>query len=240
MKKDTIYAQKLAAVKDFKFDKKVANVFPDMIQRSIPGYNTLISNIGIIANKYSKENSNIYDLGCSTGAVTQSICHRTKKAGCTIHAVDNSVEMLEKAKITLANEDYPIPVKFHHEDVCDLLIENASVVVMNFTLQFITPSKRQPLIKYIYENLIPGGILIISEKVLMHNEIHELVDNLHLEFKRDQGYSELEISQKRTSLENVMLLDPFDTHISRLQDIGFKNAHSWFNCFNFYSFLAIK
>jgi len=240
MKKDNIYATQLPKVGDFKFDRKVANVFPDMIQRSIPGYNTLISNIGVIANLYAKEDSNIYDLGCSTGAVTQSIYHRTRKPGCVIHAVDNSIAMLDKAKSYLSNEAHPTSLEFHHNDICELPLENASVVVMNFTLQFIALEKRSYIINKIYDSLLPGGILILSEKAQLDSKEHDLIDKLHLEFKRDQGYSELEISQKRTSLENVMILDHVSTHTERLKNAGFETVHPWFNCFNFFSFLAIK
>lgn len=240
MKKDTLYAEPLLKIEDFKFDQRVANVFPDMIKRSIPGYSTLISNIGIIAATYFQESSTVYDLGCSLGAATQSIRHRIKSPGCTIIAVDNSAEMLEKAQSFNDMEESPVTVKFTQQDICKLDINNASVVILNFTMQFIAPEKRKELIQRIYRGMKKNGILILSEKIYFNQPKQKLINHLHLQFKKDQGYSDLEISQKRSSLENVMKLDNTETHYQRLKEAGFSQVETWYNCLNFKSFLAVK
>lgn len=133
------------------------------------------------------------------------------------------------------------PVDVIEGDIRDVNIENASMVVLNFTLQFLNPEDRQLLLSKIYQGLQPGGILVLSEKFNFEDkEIGELLFNMHHDFKRANGYSELEISQKRSMLENVMLTDSVDAHKARLKNAGFTHCEVWFQCFNFGSLLAIK
>lgn len=240
MQKDTLYANPLTAVDDFRFDQRVANVFPDMIQRSVPGYSTMIALIGIIADHFAQPDSNLYDLGCSLGAASLAIRHRLSATGCHIIAVDNSADMLEKAHSYLGIEESPVPVTFVECDIRTLPIENASVVVLNFTLQFVPPEDRQALIETIYNGLKPGGVLLLSEKVAIAANQSATQNALHIAFKRAQGYSDLEISQKRSALEKVMLLDTAQAHLDRLKAVGFGTTETWYQCLNFQSFLAIK
>ena len=126
-------------------------------------------------------------------------------------------------------------------DIRDIEIENASVVVLNFTLQFLSPEDRYSLLEKIYAGLRPGGILILSEKYVFENQTaHELLIDLHHDFKRANGYSELEISQKRSAIENVMRPDSIESHKQRFEKIGFSSYEVWFQCFNFGSMFAIK
>ncbi|GAA0852486.1 carboxy-S-adenosyl-L-methionine synthase CmoA [Aliiglaciecola litoralis] len=239
--RDAIYSQPKAQIKDFCFDDSVAQVFPDMIQRSVPGYSTIIDNIGQIASRFAQQNSAIYDLGCSLGAATLAMRRMVKKADCQIIAVDNSTAMVEKCKLHLNAFKSDIPVEIRCEDILDTQIRNASVVVLNFTLQFIAPEHRNSLIQHIYDNLLPGGVLVLSEKLRdKHQPMDELMIELHHEFKRSNGYSELEISQKRSALENVMLLDTQQDHENRLRTAGFAEIATWFRCFNFMSMVAVK
>ena len=240
-KADNIYASPLGKMVDFRFDERVADVFPDMIQRSVPGYGTLIANIGIIAGHYAQGDSDCFDLGCSLGAVTLSMRQRIKAANCRIIAVDNSAAMIERAERIMAADNNRVPVDLRHEDIKDSVISNASVVVMNFTLQFIAPDLRDALIEKIYNGLKPGGVLIISEKLAFaDNSAQQLQQQLHLDFKRANGYSDLEISQKRNALENVMIPETAEAHYQRFQTAGFPQIEQWFQCFNFASFIAIK
>ena len=239
---DAIYAAPLQEMIDFKFDERVVAVFPDMIQRSVPGYGMIISNIGVVAAKYAQAGSRCYDLGCSLGAVTLSMRQRIKQPDCGIIAVDNSPAMIERGRELLALDAVPtVPVTMICADLQDVAIENASVVVLNFTLQFIPPAERPALIQRIYAGLNPGGILILSEKIAFadtgRQHFHEV---LHHDFKRANGYSDLEISQKRSALENVMIPETLDCHHKRLQGAGFSSSEVWFQCFNFASMVAIK
>jgi tRNA (cmo5U34)-methyltransferase len=228
-------------VSKFEFDENVAEVFPDMIVRSVPGYSTIIDTIGQIANRYVVEGSNIYDLGCSLGAVSLSISRQIEANNCRIVAVDNSPSMIERCKMHLNAYKAPVQIDVQCQDIADTSISNASVVVMNFTLQFIPPAQRAAIIEKIYQGLMPGGVLVISEKLKhIEDQGEQLLIDLHYEFKRSNGYSELEISQKRTALEDVMLIDDFKTHKSRLYKTGFSDVVLWFKCFNFASFVAVK
>ncbi|MGB5447002.1 MAG: carboxy-S-adenosyl-L-methionine synthase CmoA, partial [Psychromonas sp.] len=222
-KTDNIYSQPLAQVGGFTFDEKVVQVFPDMIKRSVPGYEKIINSIAMITNRCAVENSNLYDLGCSLGAATLSMRRGLQdKKGCQIIAVDNSQAMVERCEQYIHAYKSDIPVAVLCDDICNIHIENASLVVLNFTLQFLTPEKRLHLLTNIYNGLLPGGVLVLSEKFVFEDPLsHQLLIDLHLDFKRSQGYSELEISQKRASLDNVLIADTVDQHYQRLQQAGF-------------------
>lgn len=240
-KADNIYASPLAKMVDFRFDERVADVFPDMIQRSVPGYGTLITNIGIIAGHYAQDNSDCFDLGCSLGAVTLSMRQRIKATDCRIIAIDNSVAMIERAQRIITEDNNRVPVLIKQEDIAESNIGNASVVVMNFTLQFIAPALRNGLIEKIYAGLKPGGVLIISEKLAFADaNSQQILQQLHLDFKRANGYSDLEISQKRSALDKVLIPETAEAHHKRLHKAGFAQTEQWFQCFNFASFIAIK
>lgn len=239
--KDVIFSAPIDKIGDFTFDERVVEVFPDMIQRSVPGYSNIISAIGMLAERFAKPHTNLYDLGCSLGAATLSMRRNIQQEGCKIIAVDNSPAMIERCKLHVNAYRSDTPVEVIEADVLDFEIKDASVVVMNFTLQFIKPEDRYALLEKVYAGLRPGGILILSEKYIFENdEAHELLIDLHHDFKRANGYSELEISQKRSAIENVMKPDSIPTHKERLAKIGFSSAEVWFQCFNFGSMFAIK
>ena len=241
-KQDEIYASPLNEIIDFDFDEKVAEVFPDMIQRSVPGYGTMISTIGILAAKYAQPNSRCYDLGCSLGAVSLSMRQRINQPGCKVIAVDNSEAMIERGLELLASDSSSrVPVEMVCADIQDIAIADASVVVLNFTLQFIPLDDRLALITRIHKGLKPGGVLILSEKMAFDDQIkQDFHTEAHHDFKRANGYSNLEISQKRTALERVMIPESLNCHKRRLQEAGFPMSEVWFQCFNFASMAAIK
>jgi tRNA (cmo5U34)-methyltransferase len=241
-KPDAIYAAPLSEIIDFQFDERVVEVFPDMIQRSVPGYGMLISAIGILAARYAQPGTHCYDLGCSLGAVSLAMRQRIRQPDCDIIAVDNSAAMIDRAGELLARDTVAtVPVRLVCADLQQVVIENASVVVLNFTLQFIPPAQRLALIERIYQGLRPGGILILSEKIAFAEAgRQQLHTELHHDFKRANGYSDLEISQKRTALEKVMIPETLDCHQQRLQAAGFAFSDLWFQCFNFASLVAIK
>lgn len=239
--KDTIFSAPIDKIGDFTFDERVAEVFPDMIQRSVPGYSNIISTIGMFTQRFITANSNLYDLGCSLGAATLSMRRYVNQEGCKIIAVDNSPAMVERCKLHINAYRSDTPVDVVEADIRNITIENASVVVLNFTLQFLSPEDRQSLLTNIYSGMNKGGILIISEKYTFDDKAaNELLIDLHHDFKRANGYSELEISQKRTAIENVLRSDSIITHKKRLHDIGFSSAEVWYQCFNFGSMFAIK
>lgn len=238
---DMVYSQPIDKLGDFSFDQQVVDVFPDMIQRSVPGYANIISTIGMFTQRFTTKNSNLYDLGCSLGAATLSMRRNIDQSGCKIIAVDNSYAMIDGCRRHLDAYKGETPVELIKTDIQDVEINNASVVVLNFTLQFLAPEDRQTLLEKIYKGLNKGGILILSEKYIFEDNVtQDLLFNMHHDFKRANGYSELEISQKRSALENVMRPDSIDFHKTRLKNIGFSSAEVWYQCFNFGSMLAIK
>ena len=238
---DLIFSNKHSQVKDFTFDAQVVEVFPDMISRSVPGYNTIIDTIGRLSERFVSDNSNVYDLGCSLGAATLAMRQTITAKNCQLIGIDNSTAMVERCKMHVNAFKGQTPVEIIEGNMQDLPIENASMVVLNFTLQFIEPEQRQSLINKIFNGLKPGGLLLISEKISDSDEVcRDLLTDLHHDFKRANGYSELEIAQKRTALENVMLTDTLAVHQKRLSQAGFSHVSPWFQCFNFFSLIAIK
>ncbi|MBJ91333.1 MAG: carboxy-S-adenosyl-L-methionine synthase CmoA [Alteromonadaceae bacterium] len=241
MQKDDIFAEPLAQVPDFSFDAQVADVFPDMIQRSVPGYQTIIQTIGKLSSRFQQADSNYYDLGCSLGAATLAMRRNIDAVNSNIIAVDNSSAMVERCERHLQAFRSEVPVQVKLADIREQSIENAAIVVINFTLQFLPKADRSALLQRVYQGLKPGGLLILSEKfVSADSTANDLLVELHYDFKRANGYSELEISQKRSALENVMKPDTLAEHQQRLTAAGFSSQTLWFQCFNFCSMVAIK
>ena len=239
--RDTLFSAPIASLGDWTFDERVAEVFPDMIQRSVPGYSNIISMIGMLAERFVQPNSQVYDLGCSLGAATLSVRRNISHPGCRIIAIDNSPAMVERCRRHINAYKAPTPVEVIEGDIRDVTIENASLVILNFTIQFLEPGDRQAILNKVYQGLNPGGALVLSEKFSFEDaHVGELLFNMHHDFKRANGYSELEISQKRSMLENVMLTDSVETHKARLRQAGFEHAELWFQCFNFGSLVAVK
>ena len=238
---DTIYANPLAEISQFAFDQKVVDVFPDMIKRSVPGYATIINMIGQLAGRYAQTGSRCYDLGCSLGAATLAMRHSIQAAQCQIIGVDSSAAMIQRCSQVIAADSGEIPVELVEAQIQDVAIQNASVVVLNFTLQFIPVEERLAVLRTIYDGLLPNGVLILSEKLAFDDNTHqELMIELHHNFKRANGYSDLEIAQKRAAIENYLVPETLATHRQRLRDAGFHSVDVWFQCFNFASLIAIK
>lgn len=238
---DNIYALPHEKVNDFAFDEAVARVFPDMIKRSVPGYTTIIPMIGLITEQYAQDQSYCYDLGCSLGASTLAMRHGLKNKKCELVAVDNSPSMLERCNHYIELDNDTTPVTQLCADIRDLEFEPCSVVTLNFTLQFLPPKDRSSLLEKIQQALLPGGVLILSEKICFDEPSEQShLEELHWLFKKANGYSDLEVSQKRSALEQVLLPDTLDEHKTRLSHTGFGAIHLWYQCFNFMSLLAIK
>lgn len=238
---DNIYAQPIAGLSSFAFDEQVAQVFPDMIKRSVPGYTTIVAMTGLLAGRYSQAGSRCYDLGCSLGASTLAMRQHISCEDCRIIAVDNSAPMLSRCQHLIDSDSGTTPVELECANLQDIKVSNASVVVLNFTLQFIEPPLRERVISSIYRGLRPGGIMLLSEKVLFADPLLDQINiDLHHDFKRANGYSDLEISQKRNALDKVLIPETLDQHRQRIRSAGFSSCDVWFQCFNFASLIALK
>ncbi len=244
MSKDEIFKQQ-ASDEPFRFDDSVADVFPDMLQRSIPGYAASLEAIGSLAARYVKEGTQCFDLGCSLGAATLAMRQGIRTDNCKIVAIDNSEAMIERCRQVLMEDDVrnaqATPIDIVHGDVMDAEISNASMVVLNYTLQFLAVDDRDVLMQRICDGLVAGGLLVLSEKVLDENEHMEaLLFDLHHEHKRRNNYSSLEISRKRAALEDVLVPETVAEHRARLRKAGFAHIAVWLRYFNFVSIIAIK
>ncbi len=237
--KDDLYRQGAEDTEPFVFDERVVKVFPDMIGRSVPGYGLIVPMLGLLARRHARSGTNIYDLGCSLGAATRAM--RTAIGNRQVHfiAVDNSPAMVARCREVLADEDSSAPVEVRLANIEETDIVNASVVALNFTLQFIDPSGRQALLERIADGLLPGGALLLAEKIRFDDDAEEALQvGWHHDFKKARGYSELEIAGKRAALEKVLRPDTESEHRARLQRAGFRRVTRWFQCFNFAAFLA--
>jgi len=238
---DNLYLQPREAISGFVFDDSVVKVFEDMIGRSVPGYATLLAMFPVLAQTFVSSNSRCYDLGCSLGASTLAIQQGVKASNVEIIALDNSPAMIKQCQALTAEHRSEAMVTVEQADICEYEISNAALIVMNFTLQFIHESKRNDLIKKIYSGLNAGGAFVLSEKIKFDEaDEQNRLTQLHHAFKKANGYSDLEISQKRSALDNVLIAESIDQHVTRLKRAGFSEVFVWFQCFNFVSFLAIK
>ncbi len=238
---DRLFAKSRALTTGFRFDEQVVKVFPDMIARSVPGYELVVPMIGMLARRYTQPDSRIYDLGCSLGAASLAMSLAVRASGTEIIAVDNSRAMVERCKRAVSEMGGPVPIDVRLQNMMDTQIENASVVVLNFTLQFLDRDQRQALINQIAAGMRVGGVLILSEKICFADEQEQSDQTVwHHDFKRAQGYSELEIAQKRNALEDVLRPETEAAHFTRLEKAGLTRPCRWFQCFSFVSYIAFK
>ncbi len=234
--RDRLFARPWSEVRAFEFDEEVARVFDDMIGRSVPGYDLLLRLIALHAEVFVQPGSRIYDLGCSTGLASRILAQRTQGRARVI-AVDNSPAMIEQCRQRHAGLD----IDWRCADVLELGIEDASLVVLNLTLQFIEPEQRLALLQGIYRGLRPGGALVLTEKIRHADPaLQQRMTELYQAFKKTQGYSDLEISRKRSALERVLLPDTEAEHLERLHKAGFGPVDECFRGLLFVSWLAHK
>jgi len=242
--RDRLYETLVSEPGDFVFDERVVRVFPDMINRSVPGYATVVAMLGMLARRYAQADSRLYDLGCSLGAVALAMRDAVRAPGARILAVDNAPEMIRglRARLDEAPADAAAPpVEALQQDILATPIERASVTVLNFTLQFVPLERRTALLARIAAGTLPGGVLLLSEKIRFADPAEqELQTAWHHAFKRARGYSDLEIARKREALENVLRPETLETHRERLAQAGFTRVCPWFQGFNFVSLVAFR
>lgn len=256
-KQDQLYAQQLTHVDGFRFDEKVAQVFADMISRSVPGYSQILALLPTLVRSIQSKTEfdistpiqNYYDLGCSLGAglvaMSQGVSSSTNSPSSTelvnFIGIDNSSAMLDAARIALDKLKLAQAFELCQADINEVELNNAAAVLMNFTLQFIPLKQRDVLIQKIFDSLHPGGFLVLSEKIkISDTKTEQYLIDIHHQYKFDQGYSKLEISQKRDSIENILIPETLETHVSRLKEAGFSVITPWVQNLQFLSVLAIK
>ncbi|MFW6093496.1 MAG: carboxy-S-adenosyl-L-methionine synthase CmoA [Pseudomonadota bacterium] len=236
--RDRVYRDPHSQIVDFAFDETVAVVFPDMIRRSVPGYETVIPLTGLLAARAVRDREGtptVYDLGCSLGATTLALLRQLDDRPYRVLAVDNAPAMIDRARSLVTDPR----VELLCADIRDLALEPAAAVMVSYVLQFLPPDDRLDLLARIRAALAPDGVLLFSEKIRFDDpETQTAFEAAHLDYKRANGYSELEISQKRNALENVMIVDTEEIHRERLREAGFRTVRKWYQCLNWASFEA--
>lgn len=241
MSKDRIYADPREPVPPFEFNRQVVEVFDDMLVRSVPLYRESILRQAQLAARFHQAGTRIYDLGCSNGNLGLALCREMEKSDFELVAVDSSAAMLETFARRLAEIEQGERVQLVEEDIRGVGLKDASVVIINLTLQFLPLADRDELVRRIYRALVPGGVLLLTEKIIHELQpLNELQQEFYYRFKAENGYSQLEISQKREALENVLVPESIEAHHKRLQSCGFSSIDVWLKWFNFASLLAIK
>jgi tRNA (cmo5U34)-methyltransferase len=241
VRKDTVYLREMKSVPGFKFDRMVAEAFDDMIVRSVPLYDELQRMMVELAARFVQKRSNVYDLGCATGTTVRLMSKAIADQTVRLYGLDNSVEMIKKARQRLAQLRDP-RITFVLQDLrSPFMLVKPSVIVMAFTLQFLKPLDRRTLIQLVHDSLRPNGCFILSEKVLGTDSlINRVMSDFYYDFKRRNRYSELEIAQKRQALENVLIPYRLDDNIRLLYECGFPVVEIFFKWFNFAGLVAVK
>jgi tRNA (cmo5U34)-methyltransferase len=242
MGKDKFFSKKMDSIKSFEFDENVAKVFDDMVSRSVPFYDEIHRIILDLLDR-AYQGGPIYDLGCSTGTTFAIIAKHLENKNIVLPefiGIDNSAAMLKKCHEKMALNNIK-NASFQCQDLRDTEINNAGMVIMNYTLQFIDKENRKDLITNIYDGLEEGGLFILSEKIISKDDkIDDLLVELYYDFKRRNGYSDLEISQKREALENVLVPMTPEEQIDQLKNAGFKKVEMIFRWYNFACYMGIK
>lgn len=238
---DKVFSQPLDKISPFQFNETVASVFDDMISRSVPLYHEVQEITTRIAARFVQPGSSVYDLGCSTATSLIALCESLDDASVSFVGVDNSVPMLERAREKIVVEKLQDRISLVHDSIQSATLSNASLVLLHYTLQFLPPEDRPLLLKRIFDSLHIGGALLLTEKVSHpHPKMDKLLIDLYYDFKRYNGYSELEISQKREALENVLVPLSVEENLMLLNQAGFTCTDVIYKALNFTSILALK
>ena len=237
---DAIYAREQQLVTDFNFGAETTAVFDDMLHRSVPFYEEIQRMLAELASDFAVDGTNVYDLGCSTGATLVTLGRLDRDV--TLIGVDSSDAMLARADEELRRADVAKRYVLCNQDLHQgLVIENASVVVMSLTLQFVRPLHRERVLRTVYDGLNPQGCLLLIEKVLEEETLaNRLFIKHYYDFKRRNGYAEIEIAQKREALENVLIPYRLEENRELLGTVGFRDPEIFFKWYNFCGILAVR
>ncbi len=236
MKKDKVFTKEIE--KQFEFDEEVATVFDDMIDRSVPFYKEVLSLISTLVEYNTKKDDTVCDLGCSTASTLLEIYAKSSKK-LKLIGIDNSNAMIKRAKRKIAA--FGADIKIKEGDFIVDEMPKAKIILANYTLQFVRPSKREEVLKKIYDALENNGIFIFNEKIIYENKkLNKQMIDIYYDFKKEKGYSEYEIAKKREALENVLIPYSEEENIALAKSVGFKNVNTIFKWANFACFLAKK
>jgi tRNA (cmo5U34)-methyltransferase len=239
MAKDELF--KGSGVRPFEFNDRVAEVFDDMLARSVPSYAQVMGMIGELLARFLRSGDRVYDLGCSTGNTLLELARRLEGIELAFIGIDNSPAMIKKATRKAELFSRSDRIRFIREDITRAGLDNPGAVILNYTLQFVAPARRRDFLDRVHAALRVGGVLILSEKLIAPGpELDRAFMDIHLDFKRDQGYSETEIARKREALENVLVPLTAEENLALLAEAGFREIETFSRWFNFVSMVAVK
>jgi len=240
MDKDKLFTSGTIA-EDFTFNDQVAEVFDDMLNRSVPYYSAIIDGIAGLLQQQTLPGRTVYDLGCSTGTTLLELARRLPDSGYRFVGIDSAPAMIKKAKLKAELFTKSTVIDFIEGDITTAELKGAGAILCNYTLQFIRPMIRLQFVQRLYESLPNGGICFLSEKIISHDrKLNREFIAMHHQFKRRQGYSELEIAAKREALENVLVPFSIEENIDLLRQAGFQSVETFFQWFNFVALVALK
>lgn len=251
--------------KPFEFNEEVVRVFDDMVSRSVPLYREVIACAANWTRAYYQPGTRIVDVGCSTGTFLELI-GRFLPQPATLVGIDNSEAMLEKAKekLSVLGESHRIELLCRSavmpqtlnspqtltsleagsptpQRAPESVYANSSVIVMNYTLQFLPLEERRQLIDEIYAGLVPGGLLFVSEKVRSSTpQFQETITHQYEGFKERNGYARTEIERKKEALEHVLVPLTYEQQSDMLRNAGFAQVDTLIKLHNFTTFVARK
>lgn len=239
--KDSLFSAEIANARDFKFSSAVADVFDDMVNRSVPFYGEIQRMIAELAADYYKPGADIYDLGCSTGATLLGM-NRVFPDDTRFVGIDDSADMLAKCRVKLQEAGFKRPCDLRIADLNGAVeIGNAAVTVLCLTLQFVRPLNRGMLLNAVYEGLHHGGAVILVEKILAEDgHFNRDFINYYYRYKRRNHYTEMEIAQKREALENILIPYKVSENLTLLKEAGFAQSEVFFKWYNFAGMIAVK
>ena len=238
--RDTLFNIKTVE-EDFTFNERVVEVFDDMLDRSIPFYRQVIDGQAKLLDDFLEPGDSVYDLGCSTGTTLLELARLLESKKLQFVGIDNSSPMLDKARLKAELYRKQQSLSFLLEDITEFSHADARCIILNYTMQFIRPLQRESFLQRLFHTLRPGGIILISEKVITHDRrLNRAFIDIYHQFKKNRGYSELEIARKREALENVLIPFTIEENKTMLKKSGFKSIETYFQWFNFTALIAIK
>lgn len=239
--KDTLYTDPSAPAEDFRFSPQVAEVFDDMLGRSVPFYKETMAMAASLLDSFVSPGEAVYDLGCSTGATMIELARRLAHRNLRYVGVDSSAAMVAKARLKAEVYTKSKELHFVQDDILTCPLETPAAIILNYTLRFIRPLQRPEFLRRLHTALRPGGVLVICEKTICHTPaFNRAFIGYYLDFKREQGYSEIEIAKKREALENVLVPFSAAENVALFREAGFASVEQFFQWFNFSGFVALK
>ncbi len=240
---DALFADQRRRIDDFNFGAETAAVFDDMLDRSVPLYGEIQRMTAELVSEFVREGTSVYDLGCSTATTILQLGNALPAdAGARFVGIDSSQEMLDIARSKLEENRFPHAFELRRADLNDgVHIADATVVLLVLTLQFVRPLHRERLLRSILHGMEKGGCLVLVEKVLGGDSmLNRLFIERYYEMKRRNGYSDLEIAQKREALENILVPYRLDENLALLHEVGFSATDVFFKWYNFCGIIAVK